>query len=248
MSGLELVESRPEIKPLNARNRTQNVGMPPTPYYLQRHYWWAYVRPWAVRFWDRTWLLNLILYGNYSRLRDATLAAAGDLAGRILQVACCYGDLTPRLAVRAARAGGSLEVIDVLPIQLEALRNKLPEKTAVTLRPMDASVLTFPSQQYDSVLIFFLFHEQPQAYREKTLREALRVLKPGGRIIITDFAVPRRWHPIRLWLPFLGKLEPFAVALWNNELGKLLPEMAGLQWERRTFFGNLFQVLIGKHE
>ena len=45
------------------------------PEYLTETYWWAYVHPRAVRFFDRMLAVNLILLGNYRRLRDAALAA-----------------------------------------------------------------------------------------------------------------------------------------------------------------------------
>ena len=45
----------------------------PMPLYLEQTYWWAYVHPNAVRVFERQWLVNLILWGNYSRLRDAAL-------------------------------------------------------------------------------------------------------------------------------------------------------------------------------
>jgi hypothetical protein len=37
------------------------------PQYLQAHYWWAYVHPRAVHVFERQWLVNLILWGNYKR-------------------------------------------------------------------------------------------------------------------------------------------------------------------------------------
>src|SRR5450759_105728 len=68
------------------------------PHYLMTHYWWAYVHPRAVWFFERQWLVNLILWGNYKRLRDAAIAELGDvLPGSTLQVACAYGDLTSKL-------------------------------------------------------------------------------------------------------------------------------------------------------
>jgi hypothetical protein len=67
------------------------------PHYLKHYYWWAYIHPRAVKLFERQWLINLILCGNYVRLRDAVLAEWGDrLPGRTLQVACVYGDLTAR--------------------------------------------------------------------------------------------------------------------------------------------------------
>ena len=41
------------------------------PSYLQDTYWWAYVHPNAVSFFERQWLVYLILWGNFARLRDA---------------------------------------------------------------------------------------------------------------------------------------------------------------------------------
>ena len=219
----------------------------PLPYYLEKYYWWSYARRGAVRFWDRTWLLNLILYGNFSRLREAALVALGSGSGRTLQIACCYGDLTSRLAARVARAGGYLDVIDVLSVQLDAVRQKLAAGMPVRPMLMDASALAIPDRIYDCVLIFFLFHEEPQEYRVKTIRDALRVAKPHGRIVIVDFAKPRIWHPIRLWLPVLDLLEPFAAALWKKELSEIMPEeIARRRRDRKTYFGGLFQILAGR--
>jgi hypothetical protein len=40
------------------------------PDYLERVYWWAYVHPNAVRLFERQWLVNLILWGNFARPRE----------------------------------------------------------------------------------------------------------------------------------------------------------------------------------
>ncbi|MGE5617140.1 MAG: methyltransferase, partial [Bacillota bacterium] len=65
------------------------------PAYLEETYWWAYVHPKAVKFFERQWLVNLILWGNFAKLRDAALETLGDnLSGKSLQVACVYGDFT----------------------------------------------------------------------------------------------------------------------------------------------------------
>ena len=97
----------------------------PIPAYLYETYWWAYVHPKAVRLFERQWLVNLILWGNFAKLRDAALAELGEtLPGRTLQVACVYGDFTPRLAERVTEGAG-FDVVDVLPIQLANLRHKL---------------------------------------------------------------------------------------------------------------------------
>ena len=218
-----------------------------TPNYLQKHYWWAYVHPNAVRFFERQWLVNLILWGNYRRLRDSALAELGDtLPGTTLQVACAYGDLTECLSDRVAAGGGALDVVDVLPIQLENLRHKLPRDSRVRLLPGDSAALPLPDASYDRVLLFFLLHEQPADVRRRTLAEAMRVVKPGGTVLIVDFGRPRWWHPLNLfWIPILGILEPFAPDLWRHELDQWLPPRPVDQVKRQTkFFGGLFQKLV----
>lgn len=217
------------------------------PHYLATHYWWAYVHPRAVKFFERQWLVNLILWGNYPRLRQAALADLGEqLPGRTLQVACVYGDLTCRLSKRASAGGGTLDVIDVLPIQLQNLRRKLPAAAPVRLLRMDSTRLDVPDAQYDRALVFFLLHEQPGAERERTLGEVIRAVKPGGTIVIVDYAMPRWWHPLRyLWRPLLARLEPFALDLWRREIASWLPASWPLrQIDKQSFFGGLYQKLV----
>src|SRR5262245_23884452 len=156
------------------------------PQYLRQTYWWAYVHLNAVRIFERQWLVNLILWGNFGALRDAALDALGrSLPGRTLQIACVYGDLTDRLRSRLA-PGGSLDVVDVLPVQLENLARKLPGDPRVGLIHGDSAALDIADAVYDRALLFFLLHEQPAEVRRRTLAEALRILKPGGRLVIVD--------------------------------------------------------------
>ena len=215
------------------------------PHYLTAHYWWAYVHPNAVKLFERQWLVNLILWGNYRRLCAATLAELGeDLSGNTLQVACVYGDLTTRLSDDVAATGGTLDVVDILPVQLRNLQRKLSPGAPVRLLAMDSTCLELAEARYDRALLFFLLHEQPRHYRERTLRELMRVVKPGGKIVIVDYALPRWWHPLRyLWRPLLARLEPFALDLWRHEILAWLPPGTRAP-RKRSFFGGLYQQVV----
>lgn len=219
------------------------------PDYLHRYYWWTYIHPNAVRFFERQWLVSAILWGNYERLRDAALAELCDAAPpdgptrATLQVACAYGDLTPRLAQQCAATNGTLDVVDVLPIQLRNLRGKLPPGSPTRLLVMNAADLKLPDHSYDQVLVFFLLHEQPAEVRRRTLEEALRVLKPGGKLVIVEYAQPRWWHPARyFWQIVLAALEPFALDLWRDDIAAWMPSEGCRQTQARRFFGGLYQM------
>lgn len=219
---------------------------PAIPRYLEQVYWWAYVHPQAVKLFEREWLVNLILFGNYGRLRDAALDELGEtVTGRTLQVACVYGNLTPRLRERLA-PDASLRVVDVLPIQLKNLASKMPADERVALLQGDSSSLACPDASYDQVLLFFLLHEQPEVVRRKTLAEVLRVVKPGGRIVIVDYHRPVDWHPLRLLMAgVFRKLEPYAMDLWNHEVAEFMPRPADLSSiTKQTYYGGLYQKLV----
>ena len=220
------------------------------PAYLQNTYWWAYLHPRAVHIFERQWLVNLILWGNFARLRDAALQEIGAVIhGRVLQVACVYGDFTEHL-VRRLGPKGSVDVIDVAPIQINNLHAKLRlagvDHSRVNALLQDSSDLHFADGSHDDVIVFFLLHEMPTEVRRKTVAEALRVTKPGGKLIFVDYHKPRRLSPFRyLMVPVLTTLEPFAMDVWNNEITSWLPEGAAIaKMEKKTYFGGLYQKVV----
>jgi ubiquinone/menaquinone biosynthesis C-methylase UbiE len=115
----------------------------------------------------------------------------------------------------------------------------------VRLLTMDSTDLKLPAASYDQALLFFLLHEQPSHIRERTLNEVFRVVRPGGKIVIVDYAMPLRWNPLRyLWRPLLALLEPFALDLWRHEVAHWLPADARARSHKQSFFGGLYQKLV----
>lgn len=226
----------------------------PVPKYLNDTYWWAYVHPKAVQFFERQWLVNAILWGNFSRLRDWALqelsTPAGQLRGSTLQVACVYGDLTPKMAQRL-EPSAVLTVVDVVQAQLDNLQKKLASDRKssigdVRLLQRDASNLDgVESASYDQVLLFFLLHEMPDETRRKTLAEAVRVVKPGGKIVLVDYHRPHALNPLRMIMyPVLAILEPFAMDIWKNQVSSWLPESGRKNVSKEICFGGLYQKLV----
>lgn len=232
--------------PLEKPSACPTTGSAAIPDYLQDIYWWAYLHPKGVRLFERQWLVNLILWGNFTRLRDLALAELGFATNQqFLQIACVYGDFTRRIGDLLGDQGG-LDVVDVLPIQLANLASKLPADPRIRLHQQDASALHFADATFDTTLLFFLLHEQPEVVRRATLAEALRVTRPGGKIVIVDYHKPRAGNPLRYVMKgVLKTLEPFALDLWEQEITTYLPAGAAPEaLSKFTSFGGLYQKVV----
>jgi len=220
---------------------------PGIPGYLEETYWWAYLRPRAIWLFEREWLVNLILWGNMARLTQAVIDEMDCESGdSVLQVACVYGDFSNRLASHLNRSASHLAILDIAPIQLRNVRGKLNHHDNIDLHHQDSSEMHFADGCFDKTVVFFLLHEQPEDVRRKTIAEAVRVTRPGGKLVFVDYHGPRRTNPLRyLMRPVLHWLEPFALDLWRTELPEYLPEQIGEEQVRSQFYcGGLYQKIV----
>lgn len=213
------------------------------PDYLERHYWWAYLRPASLRIFDHPAVTSAILWGQYRRLTRAALAEIAP-ATRVLQIACVYGDLSPRLAAHLG-PGGALDVIDIAPIQVANAKGKLDRFPNAQVRQADA---TDPGPgSYDAVLVFFLLHELPEARKRPAVDAALDRLAPGGRAIFIEYARPAPWHPLRPVMRLVFRLlEPFAVTMWRKPVASFASAPGAFRWRDRRIFGGLYQVVVAE--
>lgn len=201
------------------------------PEYLAKHYWWAYIWRVGVWFFDHQPIISAILFGYYQRLLDTTLDVIGDDSTRLLQIACVYGKLTPCIA--QLNDAGELHVVDVADIQLRTTRSKLDAngsaKCTHHLVKMNAESLAYANNSFDTVLIFFLLHEMPSEARLRTMREAIRVLRANGRLIIVEYGelTNTHWlHRLVFTRYILGVLEPFLPSFWQEDLVKTVESCA----------------------
>jgi ubiquinone/menaquinone biosynthesis C-methylase UbiE len=229
------------------RHLTAVRAAPKIPEYLHDTYWWAYLHPKSFYFFEREWVVNLILWGNMRKLTGSVLAEM-DLRpnSQVLQVACVYGEFSKLLADHLGENGSRLDVIDVAPIQLKNARRKLAGRHNVDFHHQDSSALGFGDGRFDQTVVFFLLHEQPEDVRRRTVEEALRVTRPGGKVIFVDYHGPRRSNPMRYVMkPILTWLEPFAMDLWRDELPEFMPShVRPEQVESEFYFGGLYQKIV----
>ena len=125
--------------------------------------------------------------GSYDRLRPVderwrevfdVLVAAGDLAGRrTLDVGCGTGAFAAALAER----GGKVWGIDASP---EMLAEAQAKETSARFKEASAESLPFKDRWFERVVMRLSLHHLD---RPRALREAARVLVPGGRIVVGTF-------------------------------------------------------------
>ena len=101
--------------------------------------------------------------------------------GNVLDVACGTGDMAVSLVERGCTVTG----IDLSEEMLAIARQKAP---MVTFMIADAEHLPFPDASFDAVTC--AFGVRNFVHLEQGLNEMLRVLKPGGQLVILELATP----------------------------------------------------------
>jgi demethylmenaquinone methyltransferase / 2-methoxy-6-polyprenyl-1,4-benzoquinol methylase len=137
------------------------------------------------------------------RERAADLARVGP-GSRALDVATGTGDLAIELASRGAEVVGS----DFSEGMLDVARKKAP---ALTWEQGNALALPYPDASFDASTVGFGARNFSDL--EQGLREMVRVVRPGGRVVVLEITTPTK-PPLStffsLWfdrvIPLVGKV------------------------------------------
>lgn len=137
-------------------------------------------------------------------------------------------------------AGPRYVGIDLTPAMLARAQKRLSARRDVELREGDVMALPFDDASFDTVIMHLILAVVPQPQR--ALREAERVLKPGGRILLLDkFLRPGQRAPLRRLLNLLSRhvatrtdvvLEEVLTCCTTLSVTSDIPVLAG-GWFRR---------------
>lgn len=143
---------------------------------------------WAGEYDIFSWLMGM---GTNARNSRMVIELAGVKPGdKVLDVACGTGSLT-MTAESYARPGGKVYGIDASPEMIEVAKKKaVRSKSEVAFEIGLIEKLDFPDATFDVVISRLAIHHLPDDLKRKAFVEILRVLKPGGRVLITDFVQP----------------------------------------------------------
>jgi len=167
---------------------------------------------------ERYDLMNDLMSGGLHRLwKDDFVTELGppkgDRAFRLIDVAGGTGDVAIRFVKRSG-AGAEAVICDISPEMLEVGQRRVNDRglaQRITLVEGNAEALPFADRSFDGYTIAFGIRNVtgiPQA-----LREAYRVLKPGGRFLCLEFS--------RVDVPILDRIYDFHCFEVIPRLGKM---------------------------
>ncbi|WP_137818714.1 MULTISPECIES: bifunctional demethylmenaquinone methyltransferase/2-methoxy-6-polyprenyl-1,4-benzoquinol methylase UbiE [unclassified Pseudomonas] len=160
-------------------------------------------------------LMNDLMSAGVHRLwKRFTIELSGVRTGnRVLDIAGGTGDLTKQFA-RLVGPTGEVVLADINASMLKVGRDRLLDLGVagnVKFVQADAEKLPFPDNHFDCVTIAFGLRNV--THKEDALRSMLRVLKPGGRLLVLEFSKPTSSLLSKAYdvysfslLPMMGKL------------------------------------------
>jgi phosphatidylethanolamine/phosphatidyl-N-methylethanolamine N-methyltransferase len=194
---------------------------------------------------------NRLRYTVWAPAYDAVVGAAGLNTARRLSIDRLRLASGNRVLIVGAGTGLDLDflppnvhvtAIDVTPAMLKHLdRRAAGTGRSVTARIMDARQLAFPDSSFDAVVMHLILAVMPEP--ERGLREAVRVLKPGGRIAVFDKFLRDEERP-SLKRRLLNALAKPLFSDLNRRLGPLI---AGtplvIERDEPVAFGGTYRVV-----
>lgn len=159
--------------------------------------------------------MNDLMSGGVHRLwKRFTLELSGVRRGnRVLDIAGGTGDLAAKFAPLVG-ADGEVVLADINANMLRVGRDRLIDRGIpgnLRFVQADAQYLPFPDEHFDCITIAFGLRNVTD--KDRALRSMLRILKPGGRLLVLEFSKPANPLLSKAYdaysfgvIPFMGKL------------------------------------------
>ena len=154
---------------------------------------------------------DLMSVGLHRLWKHFTIEQSGVREGsRVLDVAGGSGDLS-RAFVKRVGSTGRVILTDINSSMLSVGRDRLLDMGVIPLAAQcDGEKLPFPRNYFDCVTVAFGLRNM--THKDVALQEMLRVLRPGGRLLVLEFS--KIWKPLQSLydaysfnlLPAMGKL------------------------------------------
>ena len=153
----------------------------------------SFLRPLAYRYrwiYDTVTAVSSLSVGGVERLRALGLDALQtklEAEAKVLDLCCGSGEA----AAPWLDAGFQVTGLDVSPLALELAEKRHPGMQRVEGLAEDPPL---DNGSFDAIQLSVALHEFPRPAREQVLQSCLRILKPGGWLVLVDL------HPAGPWL------------------------------------------------
>ena len=164
-------------------------------------------------------IMNDLMSGGVHRLwKRFTIEASGVRPGhKVLDIAGGTGDLSYQFAKRVGPTG-QVVLADINASMLGVGRDRLIDRGIagnLQFAQADAQYLPFPDNTFDCITIAFGLRNVTD--KDLALRSMLRVLKPGGRLLVLEFSKPQHSLLEKVYDTYSFKILPFMGKLVTND-------------------------------
>ena len=188
---------------------------------------------------------DLMSMGVHRIWKRLTIESSGVRPGyKVLDIAGGTGDLTMQFSKRVGEQGQVI-LADINSSMLSVGRDRLLDQgygSNIQFVQANAETLPFPDNYFNCVSIAFGLRNVTD--KDKAIRSMLRVLKPGGRLLILEFSKPSNELLSKVYdkysftaLPFMGKLITN-----DSESYKYLAESIRMHPDQETLKGMFEQA------
>lgn len=137
------------------------------------------------------WLAPVMTLGQEARYRKLAIRLLRLKGGeRVLDVGCGTGVLTRQIAARLTGDGALAVGLDAAPKMIGVARRHAEGLPGLRFDVGIAESLGYPDAAFDCAVSTFFYHHIDAELKRRSLAEILRVLKPGGRLVIVDVDTP----------------------------------------------------------
>ena len=205
----------------------------------------SFLRPLAYRYrwiYDTVTAVSSLSVGGVEKLRNLGLDALRsqlEPGAAVLDLCCGSGEA----AAPWIHAGFSVTGLDIAPRALDLAAVRQPQLQRVEGLAEDPPL---PSDSFAAIQLSVALHEFPRAEREQVLRSCLRLLQPGGWLVLVDL------HPAGPWLRLPQQLfcalfeTDTAIAMLEDDLVAQLNQLGFSSVDQELLAGKALQRITAR--
>ena len=184
---------------------------------------------------------DVMSLGTHRLIKRFTIELSGLRQGhRVLDLAGGTGDLSMRFSPIVGKEG-HVVLADINAAMLEVGRDRIVDRglqSNITVAQSDAECLPFADNCFDCVCIAYGLRNVTR--KEKALESILRVLKPGGRLLVLEFSKPQNRFISKAYDAF-SELWPIAgkMIVGDSESYRYLVESIRVHPDQETLLAML---------